>query len=44
MTIILYESNLHHCLLEYKIDFEIEDGQVKRFIGSELLGDTLVLF
>lgn len=44
ITIIIYESELHHCLLEYKIHFEEKNGKLERFIQSELIGDSLVIF
>ena len=44
ITIVIYESLLHHCLLQYKINFEEENGEFKCFRPVEFIGDTLVVF
>ena len=53
LTVIIYESDLHHCLLEYKIYFEEESfvnnnnkrqQRLKRFLKAELIGDSLIIF
>jgi hypothetical protein len=43
MTIVVYESDMHHCLLEYKIFFEEKNKSI-RLIRSEIIGDSLVIF
>jgi hypothetical protein len=44
ITIIIYETKLHHCLLEYKIKFMEENGKFKNFVNAELIGDSLIIF
>ena len=44
ITIIIYETKLHHCLLEYKIKFMEENGKFKHFVKAELIGDSLIIF
>ena len=44
ITIIIYETDLHHCLLEYKIYFVEQNGILEYFLKSELIGDSLVIF
>jgi len=44
ITIIIYETDLHHCLLEYKIYFVEQNSILKYFLKSELIGDSLVIF
>jgi hypothetical protein len=45
ITIIIYETKLHHCLLEYRIYFEEDsNGKLHRFLKSELIGDSLIIF
>jgi len=45
LTIVNYESGLHHCLTEYKLRFEEDkNGELERLIGAEIIGDTLVMF
>ena len=44
ITIIIYETKLHHCLLEYKIKFKEMYGKLKNFVNVELIGDSLIIF
>ena len=43
VTVVIYESDKHHSLLEHKIMFEEKDGVFLKFVGTELIGDTLVM-
>ena len=44
ITVVIYESDVHHSLLEYKIKFVEKDGAFKMFHSTEFIGDTLVIF
>jgi len=45
LTLVHYESSLHHCLTEYKLRFEEDkNGDLERLIDAQIVGDTLVMF
>lgn len=43
VTVVIYESDKHHSLLEHKIKFVEKDDVFLKFVGTELIGDTLVM-